>query len=120
MKRAILFAIFAAAFAVTTSIPAVHAADQKDFSIKVHVSSSEIRGWGPGLVECITVLIDGKKYELARSNVSGKEIFPIHPGDYQARMVKDGAKGAGQFDRDYELLFGDGKTERYHVVGESE
>jgi len=115
MKRFILFAIFAAAFAVTTSIPAAHAADSKDYPIKVHVSSAEVRA-AAGLNQYIAVSIDGKKYELAQFGAG----YPIHPGDYQARIVKDEAKGEGQFDREYEILFADGKAVKYRVVGEFE
>ncbi len=124
MKRFILFAVLAAAFAVTASRPVAHAADAKDFPIKVHISSSELKPCGLGFnveySQCLAVLIDGKKYELARINNAQRASFPIHPGDYQARLVKDEAKGAGEFEREYEILFPDGKTVNYQVVGEFE
>jgi hypothetical protein len=118
MKRSILFAVSSLAFVVTVSTYIAHAADAKDFPIKVHVSSSEVKPIYPGVNQCITVLIDGKKYELV--HIGSTESHPIHPGDHQARVVKDEAKGSGQFYREYEILFADGKTEEYRVFGESE
>ncbi|MGA3131575.1 MAG: hypothetical protein ABSD59_12285 [Terracidiphilus sp.] len=119
MKRSILVAIFAAAFAVAACTPAALAGDEKDFPIKVHVSSSEVKAVYGGVNQYIAVLIDGKKYEWAPTSKFGVG-YPIHPGDYQARLVKDEAKGNGQFDREYEILFADGKTTKYQVVGEFE
>ena len=121
MKQSIIFAIFATVFAVTASIPAARAADAKDFPIKVHVISSEVRPYGPISpydTQCLTVLIDAKKYELACITGLGEVKLPIHTGDYQGRLVKDEAKEAGEFDRKYEILFADGKTAKYSVVGE--
>ena len=122
MKKSILFFIFAAIFAVAASTCVAHAADSKDSQINVHVSSSELRSIGVNktYVQYLAVLIDGKKYELARLNFLGREVYPIHPGDYRASIAKDEAKGDGQFDREYEILFADGKTARYQVVGEFE
>jgi hypothetical protein len=124
MKRSILFAVFSLAFVITPSTYVAHAADAKDFPIKVHVSSSEVRPCGfmysPSYAQCLAALIDGKKYELGRINKLNRENFPIHTGDYQARLVKDEAKEAGEFYREYEILFSDGKTVNYAVVGEFE
>jgi hypothetical protein len=117
MKRYILLAIFTAAFTVAASTPAAHAADAKDFPIKVHVSSSELKPGVNGLTQFIAVVIDGKKYELELNHVSYRI---IHPGDYQARMVSDQSLGTGEFDREYEILFADGKTAKYEVAGEFE
>ena len=120
MKRSTLFTIFAATLALTASTCGAHAAESKDFPIKVHVSSSERKVAGPTWGQFNAVLIDGKKYELVRTSSIGAIIFPIHPGDYQARITKDESKGDGQFEREYEILFADGKTARYQVFGEFE
>ncbi|MGB0065431.1 MAG: hypothetical protein WBP85_13365 [Terracidiphilus sp.] len=124
MKRSILTSAFAVGFALVAFLSTAHAADTKDFPIKVHISSSELRPCGSvvngAFSQCLGALIDGKKYELARINKAQRESFPVHPGDYQARLVKDEAKGAGEFEREYEILFPDGKTVNYQVVGEFE
>jgi hypothetical protein len=117
-----LVAILAAVFVLTTPALA-NAPDAKDFPIKVHVTSSEVRPCGltsPYYTQCLAVLIDAKKYELACITGLGGLKLPIHTGDYQARLVKDEAKEAGEFDRKYEILFADGKTAKYSVVGEFE
>jgi len=123
MKRPILFTVLSLAFVITVSICAAQGAEQKDFPIKVHVSASEVRPCGPispYYTQCLAVLIDAKKYELACITGLGGVKLPIHPGDYQARLVKEEAKEAGEFDRKYEILFADGKTAKYSVVGEFE
>lgn len=119
MKRLTLVVVLAAAFAVLSFCPFVQAAhergaspaDPKDFPLIVHVSSSELNGG-----QFLAAVIDGKKYKLMLPGA----VLPIHPGDYHARIFKDDAKGSGQFERWYEILFADGKTERYWVVGEYE
>ncbi len=117
MKRSILFAIFAAAFAITASTYAAHAADPKDFPIKVHVSSSEQQGSGMQQHQVLRVVIDGKKYQLIALN-SMPWALPV--GEYQARITKDEPIKGGQYERRYELLFPDGTTAQYEVGGESE
>jgi hypothetical protein len=92
------------------------------YPLKIHVVSSEVsancatmaRGFNCGV---LGVTIDGKKYRLEGScglaNV-------LRTGDYPGRIVKDNAAGAAEYKREYELLFADGKTEKYWVIGESE
>lgn len=66
MKRSTIFAIFAIASTVMSFTSATHAADPKDFPLKVHVSSSELKTYCTdrcGDVQYVEVQIDGKKYE---------------------------------------------------------
>jgi hypothetical protein len=101
------------------------AADPSDYSVKVHVASSELKdacatdtkGATCGLNQLLTVTIDGKKYKLESGGFQ-TELLP--PGDYQARIIKDTKGSSGAYHRIYELLFSDGKTARYQVVGEFE
>jgi len=120
LKRSILIALVAATFSMTACTSSAHAADSKDFPIKVHVSSSELKFTGGLIYQINSVLIDGKKYELEHHNKLTGIVFPLHPGDYQARIVKNEEGDEGQFEREYEILFADGKTLKYRVVGEFE
>jgi hypothetical protein len=116
MKRALLSSLL---FLLTASLLplAASAADKPEYNIKIHVSSSELvlrRGLE---FQYLTVLIDGKHYRLINSrSASGL----LRLGDYQARLVRETAPAVSEYDREYELLFADGKSAKFNVVGESE
>lgn len=117
--RAVIPTLFALSIGMT--ICAQQPSDSA-YPLKVHVVSSEVsatcatiaRGFNCGV---LNVTIDGKKYRLEGDcgvlNV-------LHTGDYPARIVKDQAAGPAAYVRQYELLFANGKTGKYQVVGESE
>jgi len=63
----------------------------------------------------LTVLIDGKKYQLDTSSGS-----LLRVGDYKAKVEKDNTQRTYEYERVYEFLFADGSTRRYWVVGEDE
>jgi len=121
------FAFAAAAFLLTSFSLTVYATDSKNYPIKVHVNASELKSdcynYGQGTncpnVQFLIAVIEGKKYTLKHKALV-HTLYPIHPGDYSARITKDEQKGAGQYEREYEILFSDGKTEAYLVVGEFE
>ena len=91
-----------------------------DFTITVHVQSSEIivdcSGGGCSNAQQLSVVIDGKKYELLSNSVG----YVLRVGDYKARIVKDESARAYEYLRTYQFQFADGKTRQYTVVGESE
>jgi hypothetical protein len=89
----------------------------KQYPIKVHVSSSELRGSSNPDLQVLRVVIDGKKYQLIGL---GSKPFALKVGDYQARIIMDRPIQAGQYERRYEIIFPDGKTTQYEVGGESE
>jgi len=124
MKRKALYAAVLILFSVVLA-HAAPAANPADYTVKIHVSSSELtntciddpKGSTCGFQQLLTVTIDGKKYKLESS---GWQMQLLPPGDYQARITKDVKEGSGAYTRDYELLFSDGKTAKYRVVGEFE
>lgn len=96
-----------------------------DFTIAVHVQSSHLVEFcgdsTNGNSVCswqqkLSVLIDGKKYELQ----SGSKIELLHVGDYKAKIAKDETQHSYEYLRTYEFLFPDGQTREYSVVGETE
>jgi len=100
-----------------------------EYTINVHVSSSR---WvmepamliGPQPVQRISVIIDGKNYELEapatlRANLqAGVTLLAL--GDYKARLVQDVHKTAYESSQAYEFQFSDKKTRKFMVVGQSE
>jgi hypothetical protein len=119
MKRAIFVLLLLATIASATPNP-----DQ--YSISVHVSSSN---WvmrpstsGPLLFQRLSVIIDGKKYELEATirwgNTSNVPVLAL--GDYKAKLVQDAHKNAYEFAQTYEFLFPDKKTRKFIVMGQTE
>lgn len=102
-------------------LPALACAEKKpvqntsDYTIAVHVQSSET----PFLEtrQQLNVIIGGKHYEL-EANTSYYKVLPV--GDYMARITQDKTDANKEYVRVYELLFADGTTRKYWVVGESE
>jgi hypothetical protein len=84
-----------------------------EYTLNVHVASSRLieGGWSR-----LTVIIDGKKYELQ----GNPTLALLTPGDYKAKLVKDEHKTAYDSYRVYEFLFPDMKTRQYHLVGATE
>jgi hypothetical protein len=96
------------------------APNPSDYKLNVHVSATRMVIEGNSLAhrQNLTVVIDGKKYELESIDIPNALLML---GDYRARLVKD-QHGAGTYDswRIYEFLFPDKKTRQFVVVGESE
>jgi len=119
MKRAVLFvSLLLATIACASPNP-------EEYSISVHVSSSN---WvmrpstsGPLLFQRLSVIIDGKKYELEATirwgNTSNVPVLAL--GDYKAKLVKNDHPTAYDSSQVYEFLFPD-KTRPYVVVGQTE
>jgi hypothetical protein len=117
-----------ALFAIFLLAPVLALADKPnpaDYTIAVHVQSSRFvdqcssddKGSMCFMILSLSVLIDGKKVELDDQSPS-KEV--IVPGDYKARILKEDTSHSYEYSRTYELLFPDGATRKYNVVGESE
>jgi hypothetical protein len=89
MKRAATFVLLLLA-TITSASP-----NSDEYSISVHVSSSN---WvmrpstsGPLLFQRLSVIIDGKKYELEATTRGGNSSnVPVSAlGDYKAKLVQD-------------------------------
>lgn len=86
-----------------------------DYPLAVHVSSSRLSEHIGVFVE---TTINGTKYTL-EDYKSGSPL--LMPGDYKAKIVKSERKNSYQLIyTQYELLYPDGKTERFYVSGVSE
>jgi hypothetical protein len=120
MKRAVLFVTLLLA-AIVSAAP-----NPDEYSISVHVSSSN---WvmrpstsGPLLFQRLSIIIDGKKYELEGAirwgNTSAVPVLAL--GDYKAKLVQDQHKNAYEFSQTYEFLFPDKKTRKFIVMGQIE
>lgn len=97
-----------------------------DYSILVHVLSSHIDtacsdvtngnsfcDWNQRL----TVLINGKKYELD-SVIKKPDLLRV--GDYKSKILKEENIHTYEYFRTYEFLLPDGSTRDYYVASESE
>ncbi|MGD0729637.1 MAG: hypothetical protein ABR956_00130 [Terracidiphilus sp.] len=126
MKRALIV------FAILLILPALARAakptpNPADYTIIIHVQSSQavklsICSGSPKVGECqwvqhLAVKIDGKKYELEEG---ARRTDLLRVGDYKAKIVVDETTLSYEYQRVYEILFPDGKTRQYTVVGESE
>jgi hypothetical protein len=87
-----------------------------DYTINVHVSSARVNGRGAIRLK---VTLDGKKVELEGLDV---ESSLLKPGDYKAKAIPVKVKDVHTYDvyGNYELLFPDGKTRKYNLVGVAE
>lgn len=115
----ILFALLLAASKTRYGqIP--HAAEQ---TLNVLVQSSrlvnecktDIHGSNCGTVQDLTVVIDGKQYELEGTSNSSSL---LRTGTYKAGIVKDKQNNTYEYQRIYEFKFEDGKTHSYKVIRE--
>jgi hypothetical protein len=86
-----------------------------EYTINIQVSSSNTGG-SVGRQD-LSVVIDGKKYELLSERVTGT-ILAL--GDYKAKLVKDEHETVYDSVRVYEFLFVDKKTRKFDVIGQSE
>ncbi len=122
-----LFAPIAAMLLLATSL-AWGAPNPAEYTVNVHVVSSRLEtqflsGKSPNqTTQELDVAIDGKKYELAGSPVRISLLARgfIVPGEYKAKLVKESHKGTYASTAEYELLFPDGATKKFEVVGETE
>ena len=124
MRKIALCVLLLTAFSFSWAGP-----DTDEYSINVHVSSSR---WimepamliGPQPVQRLSVIIDGKKYELSapaslKANLqAGVTLLVL--GDYKARLVQDVHKTAYESSQTYEFQFSDKKTRKFTVVGQIE
>jgi hypothetical protein len=100
MKRVLIAMLF--------MLPALACAEKKaaanpaDYSIAVHVQSSQLNDESSQVYQQLNVIIGGKHYELeAFSNILN--VLPA--GDYMARITKDQIDKDKEYLRVYELLF---------------
>jgi hypothetical protein len=126
VEEAMKKALFAILFLIPTMVCAEKAKpNPSDYTVAVHVQSSrlvlfcgDVTG---GSSVCsweqhLSVIIDGKKFEIQPQ--VAKNLLRV--GDYKAKIVKDETPNAYEYFRVYELLFPDGQTRQYSVVGEME
>ena len=104
------------ALAVLFIYSAIAAAATPDYDLNVHVSTSRMVLHGTALShqQCLTVVIDGKKYELESIGAPNSLLMP---GDYKARIVKDHHDGDYDVWRIYKLQFPDKKVRQFVTVG---
>ncbi|MFZ1084428.1 MAG: hypothetical protein WAN35_05650 [Terracidiphilus sp.] len=91
-----------------------------DYQVAVHVQSSHfvhICSHDCFWEQYVTVLIDGKKYDLFDSNAA---YYLLRVGDYKAKIFKDETNHTFEYQRTYEFLLPDGDTRQYSVVAEAE
>lgn len=130
MKRVLIALLFVLPMMAWAEKP-----NPADYAVKVHVQRSRIAldCWGVngGVNICdwqqrLSVLIDGKKFEIVGPTTSKKVHIPpgpamvLHTGEYPAKVVKDNNDHTYEYSLSYELLFPDGETRKYQVVGESQ
>lgn len=119
LKVLFAFLLLAPALAFAADKP-----NPADYTVTIHVQSShlidicssDIKGATCGWTQSLTVLIDGTKYEIMDQRYDNAV---LRLGDYKARIVKDDTSRAYEYTRTYELLFADGATRKYNVIGES-
>jgi hypothetical protein len=89
-----------------------------DYAITVHVASTRmlLEGNPPTYAQQLSVIINGKKYELECTAVNSL----LALGDYKAKLVKDDHRSPYDSYQVYEFLFPDNKTRKFLVVGQSE
>ena len=88
-----------------------------DYPTNVHVSASRIVPESGARWQELSVVIDGKKFELVSDDVPN---MLLALGDYKARLVKDEHKVVYESYQIYEFLFPDQKTRKFIVVGQTE
>jgi hypothetical protein len=110
MALAVLLSLSAFAWAGTIPNPA-------DYTINVHVSASRMVPESGVRFQRLSVVIDGRKYELESDSVPN---MLLALGDYKAKLVKDEHKLTYDSYQIYEFLFPDQKTRKFIVVGQTE
>jgi len=118
-------AAVALVFVALLSIPA-SAQKGASYPVKVHVSASRI-GYDCAVsrgntacesVQQLTAVVDGVKYELESETILPRGVVAL--GDYQAKLLEDEQKPTHEFKRAYELMFPDGSTRKFRVIGQTE
>lgn len=108
------------------SLPIYAQSKATDYGVKIHVSASHI-GYDCGVangdsscrsVQQVSATIDGAKYELESETFFPKGVVAL--GDYQAKLVSDEQKPTHEFSRVYDLMFPDGSTRKFRVMGQTE
>ena len=91
-----------------------------DYSINVHVRATRMvrEGNSIGHYQYLSVVIDGKKYELESLDMPNALLVL---DDYKARLLKD-PHWVGTYDswRVYEVLLPENRKRKFLVVGQSE
>ena|ERR1700678_3415798 len=88
-----------------------------DYPVAVHVQSSRLVVSHDGVTQDLTATIDGKHVELEGALT---QQYVLRTGDYKAKVVKDEHSRSYEYQKTYEILFSDGKTRKFLVVGEDE
>ena len=92
------------------------------YSINTHFVSSYSftvpgNGGSAAPFQRLSVLIEGKKYELSALASRGGLLAL---GDYKGRLVRDEHKTTYESEQEYEFLFPDKTTKKFYVIGQSE
>ena len=117
MKKLVLVVLLLSAFSFAANKP-----NPSDYNVDVHVSASVAQVTNGFGYSFLNVVIAGKNYQLLaeRGDVNRKALTILALGDYKAKLVTDERDTAYQSIQIYELLFPDGKTAKFDVVGVSE
>lgn len=62
--------------------------------------------------------IEGKKYQLESETFFSKGLVAL--GDYHAKLSDHKEKPTKEFTRSYDLMFPDGSTRTFNVIGQME
>ncbi len=68
--------------------------------------------------QVLTAQVEDKKYELESETFFSKGLVAL--GDYQAKLGDHKEKPTGEFTRSYNLMFPDGSTRTFNVIGQIE
>lgn len=85
-----------------------------EYAIDVHVTASRMDANFQD--QELSVVIDGKKYELQSAPIGRL----LATGDYKAKLIHDEHKDGYDSVKVYEFLFPDKKTRAFRVVGQIE
>jgi hypothetical protein len=88
-----------------------------DYPVAVHVLSSRLVISHDGATQDLIATIDGKHVELEGTPI---QQYLLRTGDYKAKVAKDEHSRSYEYEKIYEILFPDGKTRKFLVVGEDE
>ncbi len=102
------------------------AQSKADFTLSLHVSESHLGlscNTNKGTSSCkstqvLTAKVEGKKYQLESETFLPKGLVAL--GDYSAKLSDHKEKGTGEFTRSYDLMFPDGSTRTFNVIGQVE
>lgn len=112
---------------LTFAVPSLAFGQAKaGYTIPVHVLESHIGlscNTTKGTSSCkstqvLTAQVEGKKFELESETFFSKGLVAL--GDYQAKLGDHKEKPTGEFTRSYDLMFPDGSTRTFNVIGQTE